>query len=167
MELQNQQEERLANKVRRETDWLRRGPKARTSKSKYRIEEAYRLQDELGQVKGRNRSGGSVSIDFSSTGRKTKKLLEASGLGKSYEGRPLFSGLDILLSPGTRLGLLGRNGCGKSTLMKILASAQSGTHKADSGTINCADNPVHCQLQSGSLGGQPGYFLEKGARVRR
>ena len=140
VELQSQQEERLANKVRRETEWLRRGPKARTSKAKYRIEEAYRLQDELGEVKGRSRSGGTVSIDFSVTGRKTKKLLEAKGLEKSYGGSLLFSELDILLSPGTKLGLLGRNGCGKSTLMKILASAQTDSHAADRGTIRCADN---------------------------
>lgn len=140
VELQSQQEERLANKVRRETEWLRRGPKARTSKAKYRIEEAYRLQDELGEVKGRNRSGGTVGIDFSTTGRKTRKLLEAKGLEKSYGDRRLFSELDILLSPGTKLGLLGRNGCGKSTLMKILASAQTDPQIADSGTIRCADN---------------------------
>ena len=53
-------EERLANKVRRETEWLRRGPKARTTKARFRIEEAGRLQDELGEVRGRNRSVGQV-----------------------------------------------------------------------------------------------------------
>ena len=139
IEQQGQQEERLANKVRRETEWLQRGPKARTTKARYRIDEAYRLQDELGAVKGRNRSGGSVSIDFSATGRKTKKLLEAKGLSKGYDDQQLFSELDILLSPGSKLGLLGRNGCGKSTLMKLLASATEGELKPDSGTINTVD----------------------------
>ncbi len=137
--LQNEQEDRLANKVRRETEWLQRGPKARATKARYRIDEAYRLQDELGQVKNRNRSGGSVSIDFSGTGRKTKKLLEATSLTKRYDDRALFTDLDILLSPGSKLGLLGRNGCGKSTLIQILASADSGLHKPDSGTIATAD----------------------------
>lgn len=139
VEQQGQQEEKLANKVKRETEWLRRGPKARTTKARYRIDEAYRLQDKLGQVKNRNRAGGSVAIDFEATGRKTKKLLEGKGLSKKYDGRKLFGDLDITLSPGSRLGLLGRNGCGKSTLIKILASADTGNIKPDSGSINTAD----------------------------
>ena len=137
--LQSEQEDRLANKVRRETEWLQRGPKARTTKARYRIDEAYRLQDELGLVKNRNRSAGSVSIDFSGTGRKTKKLLEANNLTKRYDDRLLFKDLDILLSPGSKLGLLGRNGCGKSTLIQILASAATGFYKQDDGTITTAD----------------------------
>lgn len=142
---QLQQEERLANKVRRETEWLRRGPKARATKAKYRIDEAYRLQDELSQVKGRNRSNGSVQIGFDATGRKTRKLLTATNISKSHGGRVLFSGLDLVLSPGERLGLLGRNGCGKSTLMQILAAAGLGEDDQgrqffpDSGEITVAD----------------------------
>jgi len=137
--LQSEQEDRLANKVRRETEWLRRGPKARTTKARYRIDEAYRLQDELGLVKNRNRSEGTVSIDFSGTGRKTKKLLEATKLSKGYDDIMLFKDLDILLTPGSKLGLLGRNGCGKSTLIQLLASAGDGLHRPDSGSIKTAD----------------------------
>ncbi len=138
---QLQQEERLANKVRRETEWLRRGPKARATKARSRIDEAHRLQDELAQVKTRNRSTSSVQIGFDATGRKTRKLLEAHGIGKGYDGRTLFSGLDMVLSPGTRLGLLGRNGCGKSTLMQIMAAAGGGDGAVvpDSGEIRVAD----------------------------
>nr|WP_240195057.1 ABC-F family ATP-binding cassette domain-containing protein [Desulfobulbus rhabdoformis] len=132
-------EERLSNKVRRETEWLRRGPKARTSKARYRIEEAGRLQDELGEVRGRNRNVGQVGIAFESTQRKTKKLLVGKGLSKTFE-TPLFTDLDIHLSPGTRLGLLGRNGSGKSTLMQLLAAAASETGpKPDTGTLTAAD----------------------------
>jgi ATP-binding cassette subfamily F protein uup len=133
-------EERLANKVRRETEWLRRGPKARTTKARFRIEEAGRLQDELGEVRGRNRSVGQVGITFESTQRKTKKLLEACALAKGFQDVSLFSDLDILLTPGTRLGLLGRNGSGKSTLMQILAAAadEQGP-KADQGTLTIAE----------------------------
>jgi ATP-binding cassette subfamily F protein uup len=140
LETQAEEEVRLSNKVRRETEWLRRGPKARATKAKYRIDEAYKLKDELSQVRSRNRATGSVQIDFDATGRKTKKLLEAKGIGKGYGERKLFSDLDILLSPGTRLGLLGRNGCGKSTLMQILESAGSDNGFApDSGTVHLAD----------------------------
>jgi ATP-binding cassette subfamily F protein uup len=141
LEQQQEQEERLANKVRRENEWLSRGPKARATKAKYRKDEAYRLQDELAGVKKRNRVGTSVDIAFDATNRKTKKLLTAAGISKSYGGRTLFSGLDIVLTPGTRLGLLGRNGCGKSTLMQMLAAAGSDEGlKPDSGTIKVADN---------------------------
>jgi ATP-binding cassette subfamily F protein uup len=134
-------EERLANKVRRETEWLRRGPKARTTKARYRIEEAGRLQDELGEVRTKNRSVGQVGIAFDSTQRKTKKLLTATGLEKGFQGLPLFSNLDLTLTPGMRLGLLGRNGSGKSTLMQILASAAlQGGLKPDKGTIAIAEN---------------------------
>jgi len=134
-------EERLANRVRRETEWLRRGPKARTTKARSRIEEAGRLQEELGEVRTRNRSVGQVGIAFDATGRKTKKLLTAIGLEKGFHGLTLFEGLDVSLTPGTRLGLLGRNGSGKSTLMRILAAAarQSGL-KPDQGTIAIADD---------------------------
>ena len=137
---QLQEEERLANKARREIEWLRRGPKARATKAKYRIDEAYKLTDELAEVKARNRAISNVQIDFEATGRKTKKLLEAKKIQKSFDTAPLFENLDIDLSPGTRLGLLGRNGCGKSTLMKILAAAgENGKAAPDSGTIRVAD----------------------------
>lgn len=141
LERQMEDEVRLSNKVRRETEWLRRGPKARATKAKYRIDEAYKLQGELSQVKARNRASGAVQIDFDATGRKTKKLLEANSITKGFDDRRLFTDLDMLLSPGSRLGLLGRNGCGKSTLMQILASAGGeGDFKPDSGTLQVADN---------------------------
>ncbi|WP_136799665.1 ABC-F family ATP-binding cassette domain-containing protein [Desulfosediminicola ganghwensis] len=141
LEGQQEEEVRLANKVRRETEWLQRGPKARTTKAKYRIDEAHKLQGELAKVKSRNRASGAVQIDFDATGRKTKKLLEGKGLTKGYDGRTLFSDLDILLSPGSRLGLLGRNGCGKSTLMQLMAAAaDENGFKPDSGYLKLADN---------------------------
>ncbi|NNK94802.1 MAG: ABC-F family ATP-binding cassette domain-containing protein [Desulfobacterales bacterium] len=137
-EQQNQLEERLTNRVKTETEWLRRGPKARTTKARYRVGEAYRLQDELGQVRQRNRASGSVSIDFSATGRKTKKLLEAKKICKSYGDKLLFSDIDMTLSPGSRLGLVGRNGSGKSTLMQLLASAVDQRYWPDGGTFYTA-----------------------------
>ena len=133
-------EERLANRLRRETEWLRRGPKARATKARYRIEEAGRLQEAFTGVRERNRSAGQVGISFDGTGRKTKKLLTATGLAKGYGGAPLFADLDLTLGPGTRLGLLGRNGSGKSTLMRILAAAGAPEGCApDRGTITLAD----------------------------
>ncbi|MBC8208750.1 MAG: ABC-F family ATP-binding cassette domain-containing protein [Desulfobulbaceae bacterium] len=143
LELQAEQEDRLSNKVRRENEWLSRGPKARATKARYRIDAAHRLQDELSSVKGRNRALSSVQMGFEGTGRKTRKLLEAEGLSRVYAGRTLFADLDLVLTPGSRLGLLGRNGCGKSTLMEILAAA--GDEKGpqpDTGRISLA-NGLH------------------------
>lgn len=132
---QLQLESVLANKVRRETEWLQRGPKARTSKARYRIEEAYRLKSDLSNVRERNRQTSSVNFDFDATQRKTKKLLTTKKLGKSLGGKKLFSDLEISLSPGSRLGLLGKNGTGKSTLINLLA----GKMIADEGEIKIAD----------------------------
>ncbi len=132
---QSQRQSALSNKVRRETEWLRRGPKARTTKARFRIDKAHDLQNELVAVREMNAANRQVKIDFDATGRKTKKLLEALDLSKSAAGRPLFTGLSFVLSPGSRLGLMGANGSGKSTLINILAGAMT----PDSGKIMLAD----------------------------
>lgn len=136
---QHRLEEKLANKVRRETEWLRRGPKARTTKAKYRIDEAYRLHDQLDTVKRHNRAGNKVAIDFSATGRKTKKLMEVSNLGLQRQDTTLFSDLSFTAKPGTRIGLVGRNGCGKSSLLNLLYSCVAGDTEPDQGKVSSAD----------------------------
>jgi ATP-binding cassette subfamily F protein uup len=124
----------LANRVRREVEWLRRGPKARTTKAKARIDSAGRLIDELNDMESRQ-SKGPAGIDFTASGRRSKKLIEVIGLGKSLGTQPIVSNLDLQLGPGERVGLLGPNGSGKSTLLKLLA----GTLTPDAGTITHAD----------------------------
>ena len=132
---QARSEQALASRVRREVEWLRRGAKARTTKAKGRIDEAGRMMGELAELKVRNSQTGSVQIDFTATERKTRKLLQAKRVSKSLGGRVLFSGLDLVLSPGTKLGLLGPNGSGKTTLIRLLA----GEMEPDSGEIVRAD----------------------------
>ena len=159
---QMQEEERLANKARREVEWLRRGPKARATKAKYRIDEAYKLTDDLAEVKARNRSLASVQIDFEATGRKTRKLLEAQGLRKSYGDITLFADIDIVLAPGTRLGLLGRNGCGKSTLMRIIAGATGVAEVLpDAGTLKTAENVKIVTFDQNRAGIDPTLTLRR------
>lgn len=131
---QMQQERSLASKVRREVEWLKQNPKARTTKSTSRIQEAHRLIGELDNLKQRNKTEQS-SIDFSGSKRESQKLLTATNLGKSIEGKELFSGIHFTLSPGTRLGIVGCNGSGKTTLLRILA----GELRPDKGTIKTAD----------------------------
>ena len=125
----------LSNKVRREVEWLRRGPKARTSKSRYRIEQAHQLQENLEAVKGRNAQNRSVDIAFDTTHRKTKKLLDAQNLRKTLGGKLLFGDLSLKLTPGIRIGVMGKNGTGKSTLIQIL----NGNLDPDAGSVKVAE----------------------------
>src|SRR5216683_3968554 len=113
-------EESLANTVRREIEWLRRGAKARSTKAKGRIQEAGRLIAELDDARARA-STGPVGIDFTSSQRRTRRLLVARGLSKSFDGHPLIRGLDLTVTPGTRIGLIGPNGSGKTTLLNLIA----------------------------------------------
>ena len=105
----------LANKVRREVEWLRRGAKARTTKQKARSSQAIELTEEL---KGLTRNDRSVGIEFAGSNRKTRELIKIDGISKSFGERPLFKDVSIILSPGSRLGVVGLNGSGKSTFLK-------------------------------------------------
>jgi ATP-binding cassette subfamily F protein uup len=112
------QQQSLANKVRREVEWLRQGVKARTTKSRARINEAHRL---IGELKGSALSDRqALELEFASTQRKTKELLKAERIAQSIAGRQLFSEVSLVLSPGTRLAVVGRNGSGKTTLVRTL-----------------------------------------------
>lgn len=134
LERQGTLEQALAGKARREIEWLRRGPKARATKAKARIDAAGELFQELAATRQRNRESAKIGIDFTGTGRQTKRLIVAEGLAKAYEGRTLFADLDIVLSPGMRLGLTGPNGSGKSTLLHLLA----GEERPDAGKVTPA-----------------------------
>lgn len=131
---QERRETVLRNTLRRETEWLRRGAKARQTKQKARIERAGDIKDEVGDLRTRNRER-TVRIEFQEAERHPQKLIEAKGLAKSHGGRRLFEGLDFVVTPKTRLGLLGPNGCGKSTLIRCLL----GQEEADAGTVRRAE----------------------------
>jgi len=127
-------QETLANLVRREVEWLRRGPKARTTKSKARIQNAEKLIGELGDSQDRAVTN-KAKIDFLASARKTKRLLVGEGIAKELGGKTLVEDLDLLLTPGSRLGILGPNGSGKTTLLRII----TGEIEPDEGTITRAD----------------------------
>ena len=135
LDTQAHQEVALAGKVKREIEWLRRGPQARTTKAQARIDSAGRLIQNLADVKSRNAEGGRIALDFQASGRKTRDLLVAKGVNKALGGRTLLSELDLVLSPGMRLGLIGPNGSGKTTLLRLL----TGELMPDSGAIRRAD----------------------------
>ena len=132
--------ESLRNQVRTEIEWLNRGPKARTTKSSSRIQQAEMLQSELSELKSRA-AVGNTTFEFSSTGRKTKRLLWAMDVSKTMGERKLFEDISLLLRPELRLGLVGPNGSGKTTLLRLLA----GELEPERGTIRRApDLEVVC-----------------------
>ena len=127
-------EESLANMVRREIAWLRRGAKARSTKAKGRIKEAGRLIAEMGVVRARA-STRQAGIEMAASQRRTRRLIVARGIGTQRGGRRLFRDLDLTIAPGTRVGVLGPNGSGKTTLLDVLA----GTLVPDEGIVEHAD----------------------------
>jgi len=126
--------ETLANKVRREVEWLRRGPKARTRKGYARVKAAGRLIEELEAMRARA-TAGVAGIEFTASGRQSKKLVVTRNLSKAVGGRSVCAGLNLALTPGMRVGVLGASGSGKSTLLHLLA----GQLQPDSGEIERAD----------------------------
>ncbi|HVK16713.1 MAG TPA: ABC-F family ATP-binding cassette domain-containing protein [Fimbriiglobus sp.] len=151
LEAQARQREAVANQVRKETEWLGRSESAQRRKSKSRIAEAARRREQLADLSYRTAAVGSAGIDFAGTGRATRKLLTATGVAKAVAGRPLFTGLDLTLAPGTRLGLLGPNGSGKSTLLRVLA----GEAEPDAGTVVRAEGLRVVTFEQGRSGLDP------------
>jgi len=116
---QSKRQEALENLVHNEIAWLRRGAKARTRKSKARIDKAGDLMNELADLNLRTRTE-SANIDFSATDRKTKRLIELENVAYEINHRTLFDGLNFVITAGMRVGLVGPNGSGKTTLLRLL-----------------------------------------------
>jgi len=131
---QSKRHESLENLVHNEIEWLRRGAKARTRKSKARIGKAHELMGELADLNMRTRTG-SAQIDFTASDRKTKRLVELENLTYEIADRTLFENLNFILTAGMRVGLVGPNGSGKTTLLRLLR----GELTATSGSIRRAD----------------------------
>ena len=116
---QQKHQEALENRVHNELEWLRRGPKARTTKSKARIDKAHQMMGELAGMAARTRTA-TTKIDFTATSRKTKSLVSLEDISYEVPDRPLFSKLNFDITSGMRVGLVGPNGSGKSTLLRLL-----------------------------------------------
>jgi ATP-binding cassette subfamily F protein uup len=123
---QENRETVLKNTLRRETQWLRQGAKARTTKQQARIKKAGDLKDEVEALSERNVQR-TARLQFVQSERNPKTLIEAKNVSKSYGDQVIFSNLDLLLTPGSRLGILGRNGAGKSTLIRTLMGHEEPT----------------------------------------
>jgi ATP-binding cassette subfamily F protein uup len=119
-------QQRLETVLRREMEWLNRGPKARTGKDKQRTRRVYELK---AQRQGAKEEG----TEFSSNQRRLgKKILKLKHLNKEYDGKPVIDDFSYSFSKGERIGILGDNGTGKTTLLELIA----GRIEPDSGSID-------------------------------
>jgi len=127
----------LANEVRKDDVWLSRGAQGRQTKQKKQIDASSQRKTELSEIRARNEAAtqSGAKIEFSSTDRQTKKLIEAKGISKAFGDNKLFSNLDLALGVGDCVGLLGANGSGKTTLIKVL----TGELAPDTGEIRNSD----------------------------
>lgn len=123
----------LKNKMRREAEWLSRMPKARGTKAKYRIDAAHALKKEIASIELDEKR---VGLSFTGSGRDTKELIQLKDVSKSFGDKSLLKKFSLLISRKGRVGILGANGIGKTTLIRLL----NGTLEADSGVIRRASN---------------------------
>ncbi len=111
--------------IKKELAWLRRGAKARTRKSKHRVNAAYDL---MAEPKERAKAGIDIAIGSKRLG---SKIVEINNLSKSYDNRKLIDDFSYMIKRDDRIGIIGENGSGKTTLLEII----TGRVKADSGAI--------------------------------
>jgi ATP-binding cassette subfamily F protein uup len=116
---QGKRQEALENLVHTEIEWLRRGPKARATKSKSRIDKAHSMIGELADLNNRTRTT-TAKIDFTASNRQTKQLIGLENVSYTIGARTLFKNVDFTLQSGMRVGLVGPNGSGKTTLLRLL-----------------------------------------------
>jgi ATP-binding cassette subfamily F protein uup len=114
-----------AGVLRRELEWLKRGPKARSTKQKARI-------DRIREMQGQEFKQTSGKVDISTVGRRIgKKVIDLTHIAKAYGDRTLIKDFTYTFSPEDRVGIIGSNGAGKSTLMDII----TGRVQPDSGSV--------------------------------
>lgn len=128
---------RLKNTLEREQAWMRQGIKARGTRSKKRVENFNDLKSSVSQIKSEAKK--LLDLNLSKSNRQTKILVSFEDLNFSYlDGRTLFDGISGEIHKGNKIGLLGRNGVGKTTLLKLMKTDLLPT----SGKLKIADNLV-------------------------
>ena len=135
-----------ANKLmKKELEWVRRSPKARTTKSKSRLQSFERIKDK--SKSGKKKSDLKLEVKMSRLGG---KILELKNIRKSFGDLCILDGFSYTFKKGERIGILGNNGVGKSTFLNIL----TGKEPVDSGKVNVGETIVY------------GYFSQGGIKVK-
>lgn len=128
-EIERSQEVKHHNTLRRELAWLKRGARARSTKQRARIDRISEMQKKEFQT---NKEEVELQVGAARLG---KQVLELKGISKSYDGKQLINQFDELVIPGDRIGIIGPNGTGKSTLLNIMA----GRIKPDEGEVEVGE----------------------------
>lgn len=135
--------EKAGQLLKHEQEWMRRQPKARTTKSKSRIDAFYELKERAGQKRNQQQMQLEVSMQ-----RMGGKVLEMKNVSKAYGDNIILDGFEYLFTKGERIGIIGKNGVGKTSFLNLIA----GKEKADKGQVISGDTVVY------------GYYTQEGFR---
>ncbi|MDF4221783.1 ABC-F family ATP-binding cassette domain-containing protein [Maribacter sp. M208] len=130
---------------KKELDWMRRQPKARTTKSKSRIDDFAIIKDKASQ----RRKDHQVQLELNME-RMGSKILELHKISKSFPNKPILDKFEYVFQKGERIGIIGKNGTGKSTFLNIL----SGREQPDSGKVIVGETIKF------------GYYTQKGIEIK-
>lgn len=134
------------NLLKKELEWMRRMPQARTTKSKSRIDAFYELEDKTKQKTDNQKVTLNVKMS-----RQGNKILELNGVNKSFNKKKIIDNFSYVFKKGDRIGLAGKNGTGKSTLLNLL----TGNLSPDQGHIDAGDTTVYGYYKQGGLDFDP------------
>ena len=125
-QVEQDQADKAKNLLKKEVEWLNRQPQARTTKAKYRIDAVDGIRKTANQVKTKTK------LEINLTGKRLgKKILEIENLSKQFDGNTMVDSFSYTFRPGDRIGLVGKNGVGKSTFLNLITDKVS----LDSGSI--------------------------------
>ena len=130
---EDRDQHKLGRKIAAEEDWLRYGVTARRKRNMRRLGELMQLRAARRAYRG---AAGKAEIVATEAERSGALVIEADGISKSYDGRPLVAGFSTRIQRGDRIGIVGPNGSGKTTLVNMLA----GTLASDGGTVRLGAN---------------------------
>ncbi|MBV6644671.1 MAG: ABC-F family ATP-binding cassette domain-containing protein [Cyclobacteriaceae bacterium] len=125
--------EKAKNLLKKELEWMRRQPKARGTKAKYRIDAFYELKDKAHSHKPTQE----LELNLGNE-RQGKKILEMTHVRKAYGANTLINDFSYVFRKGERVGIVGPNGVGKSTLLNLI----TGTLKPDSGDVDAGQKTI-------------------------
>ena len=130
---------------KKELAWMRKQPKARTTKSKSRIDDFHAIKEKAGQ----RRKDHEIQLEINME-RVGSKILELHKISKSYPEKPILDGFEYTFTKGERIGIIGKNGTGKSTFLNII----SGLDQPDSGKVVVGETTKF------------GYYTQKGIEIK-